>query len=103
MSSILTVHFGHHCWPCLKTKNQRNERLWIFHLRGENLSKPSSEKKVKFDMCSDTLMAGIFGKYVYHCSGIDPFFTLMGNFDWGPISRNNIVSIENKRVQQAGV
>ena len=34
-----------------------------------------------------------FGKYVLHCSGIDPFVTLMGNFNWGPISRNDTVSI----------
>ena len=27
-----------------------------------------------------------------HCGGIDPFVTLMGNFNWGPISRNDIVS-----------
>ena len=27
-----------------------------------------------------------------HCNGIDPFVTLMGNFDWGPISRNDMVS-----------
>ena len=27
-----------------------------------------------------------------HCKGIDPFITLMGNFNWGPISRNDIVS-----------
>ena len=27
-----------------------------------------------------------------HCNGIDPFVTLMGNFNWGPISRNDIVS-----------
>ena len=24
-----------------------------------------------------------------HCNGIDPFVTLMGNFDWGPISHND--------------
>ena len=28
-----------------------------------------------------------------HCNGIDPFITLMGNFNWGPISCNNIVSV----------
>ena len=27
-----------------------------------------------------------------HCNGIDPFVTLMGNFNWGPISHNDIVS-----------
>ena len=27
-----------------------------------------------------------------HCNGIDPFITLMGNFNLGPISRNDIVS-----------
>ena len=27
-----------------------------------------------------------------HCNGIDPFVMLMGNFNWGPISRNDIVS-----------
>ena len=27
-----------------------------------------------------------------HCNGIDLFVTLMGNFNWGPISRNDIVS-----------
>ena len=27
-----------------------------------------------------------------HCNGIDPFVTLMGNFNWGPISLNDIVS-----------
>ena len=42
-------------------------------------------------------MAKIGGKYVLHCNGIDPFVTLMGNFNWGPISRNDIVS----RVYQA--
>ena len=30
-----------------------------------------------------------------HCNGIDPFVTLMGNFNWGPISRNDIVSNAN--------
>ena len=34
-------------------------------------------------------MARIFRKYVLHCNGIDPFVTLMGNFDWEPISCNN--------------
>ena len=29
-----------------------------------------------------------------HCNGIDPFVTLMGNFNWGPISVNDIVSRE---------
>ena len=28
-----------------------------------------------------------------HCNGIDPSVTLMGNFNWGPISRKDIVSI----------
>ena len=37
-------------------------------------------------------MAKICGKYVLHCNGIDLFVTLMGNFNWGPISRNDIVS-----------
>ena len=27
-----------------------------------------------------------------HCNRIDPFVSLMGNFNWGPISRNDIVS-----------
>ena len=27
-----------------------------------------------------------------HCNGIDPFITLMGSFNWGPISRHDIVS-----------
>ena len=27
-----------------------------------------------------------------HCNGIHPFVTLMGNFNWGPTSRNDIVS-----------
>ena len=27
-----------------------------------------------------------------HCNGIDPFVTLMGSFNWGPISHNDIVS-----------
>ena len=27
-----------------------------------------------------------------HCNGIDPFVTLMGNFNWGTDSRNDIVS-----------
>ena len=27
-----------------------------------------------------------------HCNGIDPFITLMGSFNWGPISRKDIVS-----------
>ena len=27
-----------------------------------------------------------------HCNGIDPFVTLMCSFNWGPISRNDIVS-----------
>ena len=30
-----------------------------------------------------------------HCNGIDPFVRLMGNFNWGPISRHDIVSICN--------
>ena len=36
-------------------------------------------------------MARIFGKYVFHCNGIDLFVTLMGNFNWGPISRSDII------------
>ena len=27
-----------------------------------------------------------------HCNGIDLFVTLMGDFNWGPISRNDTVS-----------
>ena len=39
------------------------------------------------------------------CNGIDPFFPLMGNFDWGPISRNDIVSMKihvsrNKKIKE---
>ena len=34
-----------------------------------------------------------------HCNGIDPFVTLMGNFNWGPISRNDIVSKLNTAVE----
>ena len=30
-----------------------------------------------------------------HCNGIDPFVTLMGNFNWGSISRKDIVSKYN--------
>ena len=29
---------------------------------------------------------------ILHCNAIDPFVTLMGNFNWGPISCNDIVS-----------
>ena len=50
-------------------------------------------KKVKIFMCSDTLNGKNFlKKYVLHCNGIEPFVRLMGNFNWGPISRNDIVS-----------
>ena len=28
-----------------------------------------------------------------HCNSIDPFVTLMGNLNWGPISCNDIISI----------
>ena len=28
-----------------------------------------------------------------HCNGIDPFVTFMGYFNWGPISRSDIVSL----------
>ena len=38
-------------------------------------------------------MARIFVKYVLHSNGIDPFLTLMGSFNWGPISCNDIVSM----------
>ena len=38
-------------------------------------------------------MARILGKYMLHCNGIDPFVTLMGSFNWGPISRNDTASI----------
>ena len=44
-------------------------------------------------------MAIIFGKSVLNCNGIDPFLTIMGNFNWGPISRNNIVSIFRGSIQ----
>ena len=27
-----------------------------------------------------------------HCNGIDSFITLLGNFNWGPNSHNDIVS-----------
>ena len=37
-------------------------------------------------------MVRIFEKYVLHCNGNDPFVMLMGNFNRGPISGNNIVS-----------
>ena len=40
-------------------------------------------------------MANILGKYVLHCNDIDPFVMLMGNFNWGPISCNDIVSKGN--------
>ena len=47
-------------------------------------------------------MAGNFGKYVSHCNGIDPFVTLMGNFNWGPISGNDIVSRFLLKIQELG-
>ena len=37
----------------------------------------------------------MFGYYGLHCNGIDPFVMLMGNFNWGPISLNDIVSMVN--------
>ena len=33
-----------------------------------------------------------------HCNGIDPFVTLMGNFNWGPISHNDIVSMHSHAI-----
>ena len=30
-----------------------------------------------------------------HCNDIDPFVTLKGSFNWGPILRNDIVSSGN--------
>ena len=40
-----------------------------------------------------------------YCNGIDPFLSLMGNFDWGPISHNDIVSRKshvsrNKKIKE---
>ena len=69
--------------------------LWIFHLWGENLSKPQSVR-LNFTCVLIHIsqqMARIFGKYVLHCNGINTFDTLMGNFNWEPISRNDIVSM----------
>ena len=37
-------------------------------------------------------MERICGKYALHCNCIDPFVTIMGNFNWGPISHSDIVS-----------
>ena len=34
-----------------------------------------------------------------YCNGIDPFVTLMGNFNWRPISHNDIVSNRYTEVQ----
>ena len=36
-------------------------------------------------------MTRIFRKYVLYCNGIDPFIMLMGNFNWEPISRNDML------------
>ena len=33
-----------------------------------------------------------------HCNGIDLFVTLMGNFSWGPISCNDIISNEDNLI-----
>ena len=38
-----------------------------------------------------------------HYNGIYPFITLMGNFNWGPISRNNIVSNQSVAVSNQSV
>ena len=40
-------------------------------------------------------MARIFEKKkkVLHCNGKDTYIALMGNFNWGPISHNDVVSI----------
>ena len=37
-------------------------------------------------------MARIFGKQALHCFGKNHFVTLISNFNWEPISRNDIVS-----------
>ena len=44
-------------------------------------------RKVKLNMCSDRQE---FPKNMRY--NVDPFVTVMGNFNWGPISRNDIVS-----------
>ena len=49
-------------------------------------------RKVKLKCVLILYMARTFRKYVSHCSGIYLFVTLMGNFIWGPISRDNFVS-----------
>ena len=41
MSTTLTIHF----WPPLLTVLVNEKLLWIFSLRGENLSKLSSEEE----------------------------------------------------------
>ena len=48
--------------------------------------------KVNIYMCYIGNLARIFGKYVLHCNGSDPFVTLMGCFKWGPISCKAIIS-----------
>ena len=48
-------------------------------------------------------MANNWEKYVHHCIGIDPFVTLMGNFNSGPISYNDIVSTTNGAVKRTSV
>ena len=51
--------------------------LWIKSVRTVIIRQ---KKTVKLYMFSDTLSGNNFhGKYVLHCSGIDPFVTLMGN------------------------
>ena len=57
-------------------------------------------RKIEIYMCSDTLNGKNLWKIcVTHSNGVDPFITLMGNFNWGPISRNDIVSIEKRAVK----
>ena len=40
-------------------------------------------------------MARICGRDVLHCNDIEPFVTLMGNFNWGPNLRNEYENIND--------
>ena len=67
--------------------------LWIFRLWGEKSVKTFIRGgRLNFKCVLILYLEGIVGKYVLHCNDIDPFVMLMGNFNWGPISHNDIIS-----------
>ena len=101
---IYEHYFNYICWPPLlavlvSEKSKSENALDVSSMRYKICQNLHQRRKVKNYMCSDTLNGKNCGKYVLHCNGIDPFVTSMSSFNWGPISRNDIVSKQVLAIQ----